>query len=199
MFIQVASGDVAEHSVLRQQLERWVVEVRPGAAGFLGATAGITSRGHFVSVARFDGKPAARSNLERPEHVQWWKRTERCFNGPVEVRESEDLDFLGNGGSDSAGFVQVIEGRTGDRARFMVLEREIERGFVKERPDFIGSMLVWWESGAWLEVAYFSSEEQTRAAEQSGLSEGLTNVFSEWQGLAAPSSYHDFTQPLFLN
>ncbi len=199
MFIQVVSGDVADHSVLRRQLQRWVVELRPGAVGFLGSTAGITPQGHFVSVARFDDKPAARSNRERPEQAQWWKDTERCFNGPVEFRESADLDFLGNGGSDSAGFVQVIEGRTGDRARFMVLEREIERGFVKERPDFIGSMLVWWDSGAWLEVAYFSSEEQTRAAEQSGLSEGLTNVFSEWQGLAAPSSYFDLTQPLLFS
>lgn len=99
------------------------------------------------------------------------------------------------GRSGHAGFVQVIEGRTPDRRRFMELEREIETGFVTERPDFLGSVLAWWPDGNWVEVACFRSEAEARAAERRGLSPALQEVFADWQALAAPSSYLDLGDP----
>lgn len=199
MFVQVFSGRVADGAALHRQFERWATDVRPEAVGFLGSTAGITTKGLFVALVRFESEQSARANSERPEQAAWWDETERCFDGPVAFRESDDLDLLGKGGSDNASFVQVIEGQTSNRARFMELERQIEKGFINERPDFIGSMLVWWPEGTWLEVAYFSSEAETRAAEQRGLSNDLTELFSEWQALAAPSSYRDLSEPWLLS
>jgi hypothetical protein len=77
----------------------------------------------------------------------------------------------------------------------MELEREIERGFASERPDFLGSFLAWWPDGEWVEVASFRSEAETRAAERDGLSPELQEVFADWQSLAAPSSYLDISEP----
>ncbi len=199
MFVQIVSGEVGDRVALRRQFQHWADELRSGAVGFLGGTAGLAADGEFVGVARFENEQAARSNCQRPEQAAWWRETERCFVGPIVVRESNDHDLLANGGSDRAGFVQVIEGRTQHRATFMELERHIEKGFLTERPDFIGSMLVWWPDGSWLEVAYFCSEAETRAAEHRGTSAELTKIFAEWRGLAAPSSYFDINQPWMIS
>ena len=42
MFVQAFEGRVADQDGLRRQLERWMTELRPGAHGFLGSTAGVT-------------------------------------------------------------------------------------------------------------------------------------------------------------
>ncbi|HUQ64096.1 MAG TPA: hypothetical protein VM121_10105 [Acidimicrobiales bacterium] len=147
---------------------------------------------------RFADQDAAFANSQRTEQSAWWGETSRYLKGDVLLRGSEEIDFLGSGGFDEAGFVQVIEGQTTDRATFMELEREIEDGFAIERPDFTGSLLAWWPEGRWLEVAYFRSEEETRAAEQKGLSPELSELFAKWQTLAAPSSYLDLTEPWVL-
>ncbi len=195
MFVQVSSGQAVEGLGLRQQFERWAVNVRPGAVGCFGGTAGITSLGRFIAVVRFEDEAAALANSQRSEQAAWWEETSRFLDGDVLVRGSEDIDFLGPGGSDDAEFVQVIEGQTTDRTRFMDLERRIEDGFAIERPDFMGSLLVWWPGGRWLEVAYFKTEAETRAAEQKGHSHELDELFAKWQMLAAPSSYLDLTEP----
>lgn len=195
MFAQVISGLAADRDGLRRQFERWVRELRPGAAGFLGSTGGVTAEGHFVAVVRFEDAAASRANAERPEQSAWWQDTEQLLDGPATFRESDDIELLGVGGSDSAGFVQVIEGRTADRATFMHLERQLEQGFLDHRPDFIGSTLVWWRNGTWLEAAYFTSEAEVRAGEARGLSPALDELFAQWQQLASPSLYLDLGKP----
>lgn len=198
MFVQVATAQAVDGLGLRQQFQRWAVDVRPRAAGFLGGTAGVTALGRFIAVMRFEDQDAAFANSQRTEQSAWWNETSRYLEGDVLLRGSDDVDFLRSGGSDEAGFVQVIEGQTTDRAKFMELERAIEDGFAIERTDFTGSLLAWWPEGRWLEVAYFRSEEETRAAEQKGLSPELSELFAKWQTLAAPSSYLDLTEPWLL-
>ena len=39
------------------------------------------------------------------------------FDGPVEFHDSDDVTLLFDGGSDDAGFVQVIRGKVDDAAR----------------------------------------------------------------------------------
>jgi hypothetical protein len=119
---------------------------------------------------------------------------------PATVRESDSVEFLAGGGSDDAGFVQVIEGHTSSRDEFMRLERELENGgFMTDRPDFIGSTLVFWPDGAWVEVAYFTSEGEVREGEKRGLSPRVAAVFDEWQRVAAPTSYLDLTDPWLVS
>ena len=49
MFVQAIEGRVADREALRRELERWENELRPGARGFLGSTAGVKTS---VTVAR---------------------------------------------------------------------------------------------------------------------------------------------------
>lgn len=195
MFAQVITGLVVNQTRLDDQLEDWVINLRPGAEGFLGSTSGVDAEGQFLAVVRFEDENAARVNSDRAEQDAWWKATAPCFDGEVTFRESGDIEILGPGGSDDAGFVQVIQGRTADRAEFMSLERELEPGFIAERADFIGSTLIWWEDQSWVEVAYFTSEVEVRAGESRGLSKDLSELFARWQDIAAPSSYLDFSGP----
>ena len=195
MFVQVIFGQVVDEDRLRAQFDRWRTELRPGAVGFVGCTAGVAPDGRFVAVVRFDSAHAAEANGARAEQAQWWRDTRALVNGPT-FHGSDDVEFLAGGGSDEAGFVQVIEGRTSSRDEFMRLERELERGrFVADRPDFVGSTLVFWTDGGWLEVAYFTSEAQVREAEARGLSPEVATIFDNWQRVAVPASYLDLADP----
>ena len=70
----------------------------------------------------------------------------------------------------------------------MDLERRIEAGYAEERPDFLGSLLLWWPGGAWVEVASFRSEAETRAADARGFSEPLAALVEEWEAVAGVAS-----------
>jgi hypothetical protein len=67
VFIQVIRGRVTNAEGLREQLDRWVSELAPGADGWLGSTGGTTDDGHLVLGARFESPEAARRNSARPE------------------------------------------------------------------------------------------------------------------------------------
>jgi hypothetical protein len=195
MFVQVIFGQVADEARLRAQFDRWRTDLRPGAVGFVGVTAGVAPDGRFVAVVRFDSAHTAEANGARAEQATWWRET-RALVEAATFHGSDDVEFLAGGGSDDAGFVQVIEGRTTSRDEFMRLERELEHGgFMAARPDFIGSTIVFWTDGAWLEVAYFTSEAKAREGEKRAFSPGVATIFDEWQRVAAPSSYFDLSDP----
>ena len=107
MFVQAIEGRVADVAGLRRQLERWMSELRPGARGFLGSTAGVTDSGDAVVFARFESSSDAKANSERPEQGQWWAETEKCFDGEVRFTDSDDVDIFLAGGSSDAQFVQA--------------------------------------------------------------------------------------------
>ena len=106
---------MADAERLRQQLDRWNEELRPGAAGFLGTTGGVSDDGRGVFLARFDSAAAAQANSDRPEQGQWWADTASCFDGEVTFTDSEDVETYLAGGSDDAGFVQVMKSSGVDR------------------------------------------------------------------------------------
>ena len=110
MFVQAIEGRVADADGLRRQLERWMSELRPGASGFLGSTGGLTDGGDAMVFARFETSSDASANNERPEQGQWWEETEKCFEGEVRFTDSEEVDSFLAGGSNDAGFVQVMKG-----------------------------------------------------------------------------------------
>ena len=86
-------------------------ELAPGARGWLGSTAGVTEDGRFIALARFQSEDAARANSNRPEQDRWWAATARLLTGEAVVNDSSDVIVDLNGDPDSAGFVQVIQGR----------------------------------------------------------------------------------------
>lgn len=163
MFIQVLRGRVLDENGVLRQLERWLDELSPGAAGWLGTTAGITEDGRFIASLRFESETAAQTNSNRPEQTQWWNEFSKHLD-TARFRDCTLVDEYKTGGSDEAGFVQVIESRVLDRERY----REAVKSMAgTPRDDVIGGVIAW-DGSHFTEVVYFTSEEEAREGEQSG-------------------------------
>jgi hypothetical protein len=197
MFIQVITGTVADLESLERQVERWRDEVRPGATGYLGTTAGVTDDGRFVVLARFESEEAARRNSERPEQGNWWAETEKCLNS-VAFLESAVVETLFGGGNDTAGFVQVMLGHVRDVQKLDALslqKGEIEATIGKARPDVIGDVMIITADGTYIEAIYFTSEAEARRGEASELSADMAALMAEYVDAVAIDEYLDLKDP----
>jgi hypothetical protein len=195
MFVQVIEGRVADREGLRRQMDRWKDELRPGASGFLGSTGGVTDDGHVIVVARFESAEAAKSNSERPEQDQWWAETQRCFEGEVTFTDSDDAETYLDGGSNDAGFVQVMKTSGIDRARIQALDKSFEEHGAAFRPDLIGGLRVWTGPDSSIEVAYFTSEAEARVGEKQEAPAELADQMAEFEGLMANTEFSDLRDP----
>jgi hypothetical protein len=195
--VQVIEGQVADRDRLRLQMDTWERDLRPGATGFLGSTAGVTDDGHGIVVARFESAAAAAANNDRPEQGQWWAETEPCFAGDVTFTDSEDVETTLGGGSNEAGFVQVMKGR-GDRERVRAMDRVFEEHASSFRPDVIGGLRVWTEGDRWIDVMYFTSEAEARQGEQKEPSPELADAMAEFEDLMSDVEFLDLRDPWLL-
>ena len=151
---------------LQQSLDRWREELAPTATGWLGSTGGVTPDGEFVLAVRFQSEEAARRNSDRPEQGEWWQDFVQGLEGEPTVHDCPEVWLMGGGGSDDAGFVQVIEATVtdADRARSMA-ERASDMDF-SYRPDIIGGSIAVHEDGRGVtQTVYFTSEEEAREGE----------------------------------
>lgn len=168
MFVQVIKGRTNDPAGFQQQLDRWYTELKPGAAGYLGGTSGIADDGTCFGLVRFADEAAARTNSDRPEQGAWWQETAKFYVSEPTFRESSDVTTLFGGGSDDAGFVQVMEGKVHDRARTEALETEEMLAQLRAaRPDLMGSVRAWFADGEFVEFAYFTTEAEARSGETS--------------------------------
>ncbi len=164
MFVQVIEGKVADAQALRSHLDTWRSDLAPGAAGWLGSTGGVTADRSFVGVVRFESEAAATANSERPEQGAWWEATAAALDGDVTFTNCPVVDTFGAGGSDEAGFVQIMVGR-GDRAAIEPVATELEPVLRRMRPDVIGGVVAWPGDGSFVQTVYFTSEAEARANE----------------------------------
>ena len=196
MFVQVIKGKTSDPDGLRSALDRWMEELRPGAIGWLGTTAGVTEDGRAMAVARFESEDAARRNSERPEQDRWWTDTARLFDGEPTFQESSNVTTDLRGDPDQAGFVQMMQGRgtDGDRAReLMAQDSDAWAAF---RPEVIGSMVVEHEGGAYTMVMYFTSEAEAREGERKEPPPELMAGMEEMNKLSiGEPEFFDFKQP----
>jgi hypothetical protein len=159
-------GSVGDRDRLRSQLDTWSKELAPGATGWLGHTAGVAPDGTFFAAVRFESADAAKANSDRPEQGEWWNKTAQCLESDVRFADCADVDTLGKrGGSDDAGFVQVIQGR-GDRQAMLTASRGRQEFFARVRPDVLGSYVAWEAPGRFSQLVYFTSEAAAREGEQ---------------------------------
>ena len=165
MFVQVIRGQVADPEQVHAALDRWSQQLAAGAPGWLGSTAGVTEDGRFVALARFESEEAARRNSDRPEQGQWWTETSKLFTGEVMFRDSSDVTADVTGDPDTAGFVQVMQGRSSDPDRARELMAQDPDEWAAFRPDIIGSVAVGHQGGAYTMAMYFTSEQAAREGE----------------------------------
>jgi hypothetical protein len=194
MFVQVIEGRVSDREALNRQVERWQAEVRPGATGFLGSTGGVSDDGRAIVLARFESASAAKANSDRPEQSQWWAETEKCFDGEVTFAESEEIDTFMSGGSDDAGFVQVMKGHA-DRNRIHEMDRLFEKHGPTFRPDVLGGIRVWTGGDDYVEAVYFDSESAAREGETKEPPAELAATMADFEELMANVDFIDLRQP----
>lgn len=191
MFVQVLRGRVLDRRGLMGHLDTWLSDLRPGAEAWLGSTAGVTEDDRFIGSFRFESADAAQRNSDRPEQTRWWNQMSRYMDTP-RFWDCTDVDEYKRGGSDEAGFVQVIQGRVLDREGF----REMQRGLGDSgRDDVIGGIVAW-DGSRFTEFAYFTSEAEARKGEQA---EPHTGALEKVWPLTQDLEYFDLREPWFAS
>jgi hypothetical protein len=194
MFVQVIQGHTSDAEGMRDQLERWRNDIKPGAVGYLGSTAGIADDGTVVLIGRFDSAESAQANASRAEQSAWWNEAAKYFDDEPTFRESTDVRELFGGGSNGAGFVQVMDGTGADRARAEAWETpETLDRLRAARPDLLGGIRVWLDAGSYVEAAYFTSEADARRGETS---EDFEMSEQDAQALFGDMAFIDLREPL---
>jgi len=194
MFVQVIQGHVADRDELKASIDHWHSELAPGSIGWLGSTAGVTADDMFIMLARFESAEAARRNSDRPEQHQWWMETAKLFAGDIAFHDSADVLTFLEGGSDRAGFVQVIQGRSRDPERLGRMFDESTMAQLRQaRPELIGGLVARYGDGEFTQAVYFTEEAAARAGErqeefQQRYAEDMAPLMSELR-------YYDLKQP----
>lgn len=194
MFVQVYQGRVSDAGPMREALEDWLQRLAPGAEGWLGSTMGVTDDGHLLGIARFESAEAARRNSGRAQQGEWFSGVEKLFTHGVEFHDCSEIDVARRGGSDDAGFVQVIQGRARDVAGLRELAATFDDRFPDLRPDLLGFIVALHdgEDGRFTEVAYFTSEQAARAGEQG---EMPPEVVEALRDVMEDVRYYDLREP----
>jgi hypothetical protein len=196
MFVQVIRGETTEPQELRAAFDTWSEQLASGATGWLGSTAGVTEDGRFIGIARFESEDAARRNSNRPEQHQWWMETSKLFGGDVTFRDCTDVTTDVVGDPNSAGFVQVMQGRGSDPARARELMMQNRDEWAAFRPDVIGSLAIGHEGGNYTMAMYFTSEAAARQGEQKEPPPALKAQMEEMGRLnIGEPEYLDIKQP----
>jgi len=195
VFIQVIRGRVGDADGLRAAVERWRDEIAPQVPGWLGSTGGATADGTAIAVVRFESAEAARRNSERPEQQQWWAGASHYFVGDVAFHDCEQvLSFL-DGGSDDAGFVQIIQGRTTDVDRMRQLMEQSSNALRALRPDVIGGTVALHGDGGFTQTVYFTSEAAARDGERKESPPELKALDEQVSALLSEATFYDLPRP----
>ena len=192
MFIQVIQGRVTNPEGVRGELDRWKAELAPDAEGWLGSTGGVTDDGRFIAVVRFQSEQLARRNSDRQEQGAWWSELSKHL-AEVVFHDSARVHTYKDGGSDQAGFVQVIQGHTEDMERLAELGRAQEQTPAEQAPHILGMTVAEHADrpGDFTQTVYFTSEEEARRFERERPAESEPEIL----GLMRDLRYFDLREP----
>ena len=201
MFVQVFQGGVKDPEGLRVSLDRWITDLGPNADGWLGTTWGLYGDNEFIALARFASADAAKRNSERPEQGTWWAEVESSLEGETRFSDYDDDDviLLGPGGSDAAGFVQVMQGRVVDVERERAMTRDFAQRPMDFRPDILGGLAAIGDDGTFAQAIYFTSEAEAREGEQKPMPPDMQEMMEQSQANTTEISFIDLTSPEFAS
>jgi hypothetical protein len=199
MFIQVIQGMCSDEAMLRRHMDRWREQLAPGAEGWLGGTYGMTDDGQFVGVVRFESREAAARNSLRPEQGAWWQEASRCFDGEVSFHDCDDVILMLGGGSDDAGFVQVMQGRLDDPMRFREFMSQPMDMLHEARPEILGGTIAIDADGFFTETIAFRSEAEARAGESKEMPAEMAEQYGREMAQVHDMRYLDLHHPWFAS
>lgn len=197
MFVQVIQGRTNDAAGARRLLDRWVTELGPSVPGWMGTTAGVTDDGDLLAAVRFDSEENARRNSERDEQGEWYAEFVKHFDGEPTFHDCPDAETFLRGGSDDAGFVQVIQSRVldADRAREMgrTMNELQTEGY---RPDLIGGIAALHsDDDGMTQIAYFKSEAEAREGEKAEAPEAVREAMAGFAEVFTDERYFDLRDP----
>jgi len=190
MFIQVIQAKSSKRDEVRALTDEWA-ELPNEGPGFLGGTYGFTDDGDFIGVIRFESKEQAMANSARPETDAMAKRMAELMDGPPTFYDCDDVTVWLDGGSDDAGFVQVIQGTTDDADQLKEVMTDDTADVRQERPDIIGGTFALTDDGTFINTVAFTDEASAREGEKSSSPpEGMQSVMRDLR-------YFDLRDPWF--
>jgi hypothetical protein len=196
MFVQVIEGRVSDAEAVHAEMDGWVRSLAPGAKGWLGSTAGVTSSGQLIATARFESEEDARANSDRPEQGAWWARMEGLFVDEPSFHDSIAVDVELPGDPSGASFVQVMRGRTSDHEKVREIMSAHSDERAKARPDVLGMLAVSHAGGAYTVVIYFTSEAEAREGEKREMPAELQEQMAAMAALeVGQPRFYDFSEP----
>ena len=199
MFIQIIQGTCTDEAGLHGQLDAWQESMASTTEGWLGGTYGLTDDGEFVGVVRFDSREAAARSSSRPEQDAWWRETSRCFDGEVTFHDCDDAVMFLDGGSDDAGFVQVIQGRVSDPDRFRSFMSQPMDMLHENRPEVIGGTVAIDADGTFTQTVAFRTEADAREGERKEMPPEAAAEMEREMAMMQDVSYKDLHHPWFAS
>jgi hypothetical protein len=193
MFIQMIQGPCTRQDEAHQLLDEWRRDLAPSATGWLGGTYGFTDDGQLIGVVRFESREAAMANSDRPEQGKWAAKMAEVMDGPMEFHDCDDVTLLFDGGSDDAGFVQIIRGRVDDPSRLKAMMADTTQ-LHEMRPEILGGTLAIEADGSFIETVAFTSEDEARKGEQM---EPPEDVRRELDYAMKGATFYDLHRPWF--
>jgi hypothetical protein len=195
MFVQIIEGRAEDPARMKALMDRWIDELQPGAEGALGTTAGVADDGRAIAFARFESEAAARANSERPEQGAWWQEMSACYAGDVSFTESADVETFLGGGSNDAGFVQVMKSSAIDRSAIARIDAAFESVAASVRPDVIGSLRIWTGPTSAYDITYFTSEAEAREGEAKDFPPEFADLMDDFEAVMASTDFIDLRDP----
>lgn len=193
MWIRIARGKTAEPAKLKALVETFTTDPEGLPAGSLGVTFGFAKDGTAVVSSRFESKAAGEAWFSSD---QFKARLEKITALGTEITDefrSDDVVVFGKGGSDDAGFVQVMTGNTSDRAKYEQISNTLDEFLTKERPDVIGGITAFGDNGRYFDVVYFTNEADARVGEKKELSAGAQEILGQLESITSDVEFIDLT------
>jgi hypothetical protein len=192
MFIQVIQARTSRADEVRALLQEWN-DTADDSSGLLGGTFGVTDDGEYIGVVRFESKEKAMANSARPETDAMAKRLAELMDSPPTFRDCDDVTVWGDGGSDDAGFVQVIQGKTDNPDQLKATMADDTDDLRDERPDVIGGTFALEGDGSFTTTVAFTDEASAREGEKN------SSPPEAFQTLMSDVRYYDLRDPWFVS
>jgi len=190
VFIQVIKAKTSRQDEARALLQEWN-DIPDVDGGPLGGTFGFTDDGTFIGVVRFESRETARANSDQAETDAMAQRMTELMDGPPEYYDCDDVTVWLDGGSDDAGFVQVIIGKTDDADRLKEVMGDDSNDVQQERPDIIGGTFALTDDGTFINTIAFTDEASAREGEKN------SSPPEEMQTVMRDLQYFDLRDPWF--
>jgi hypothetical protein len=196
MFIQVVEAKIQDRDLAKEAWAAWDENVKPHAIGWLGNTGGLTDDGRLIAVSRFESEAAANKNNDLPEQNQWYEKFMANLASEVSFMNCPEVDEMLGGGSNEAGFVQLIQGHCSDVEKMRSLGRDMEEELSSRRPDMLGGTVAWHADapGDFTQTMYFKSEEEARKNEAD---QAMGGAPDEFRSLLSNLTFTDLHDPWF--